>query len=118
MAKITKLKLAPPAARRYAELSSGTRLWLNGFTTVSGQCSVVVLIAAWLKEGGGWRERVLQFAVATLCSDALCFADDDFGEEGGRAIARMLERNSTLKSLSIWSKSALASMSLLWFAGM
>ena len=43
---------------------------------------------------------------------------DDFGEEGGRAIARMLERNSTLKSLSIWSKSALASMSLLWFAGM
>ena len=61
--------------------------------------------------GGGWRERVLQFAVATLCSDALCFADDDFGEEGARAVARMLELNSCMTKVD-FGKSVFCK----WFA--
>ncbi len=37
---------------------------------------------------------------------------DDFGEEGGRAVARMLERNFTLKSLSINGELALAAINV------
>ncbi len=41
-----------------------------------------------------------------------------FGPEGARAISSALERNSTLKSLNIGCESALAAMSLLGYAGM
>ena len=54
-------KLVPPAARRYAALSSGTRMWLNGGTSVRGSNRAVlfVLLGFWLKGGEGGDERVL-----------------------------------------------------------
>ncbi len=78
-------------------------MWLNGGTSVRGSNRAVlfVLIGFWLKGGrvvmivccsvplGVGRPVVTRFGVA----------GDDFGEEGGRAIARMLELNSSVTNL-------------------
>ena len=48
-----------------------------------------------------------------MFADALCFAGNDFGPEGARAISSALERkNITLTSLDIGSESALAAMNV------
>ena len=43
MKKEIILNLVPPAARRYAALSSGTRMWLNGGTSVRASNRAVLL---------------------------------------------------------------------------
>ena len=72
--------------------------WTHISTWIQSR-SAVVLLGFWLKGGRVVMSACWSVPLGRSVVTRFGVADDDFGEEGGRAIARMLELNSSITNL-------------------